>query len=512
MADNVHEQGLLAPLLEQEKARMQAAFDQQFQGSFGRLRESIESSRNDLEKRVTVLEKDLQAANQHNETLNHELEAAKESIKNLTEQLPVANQRANASEKKLESARDQSTRHKEEHGHKRKASTEHPRHHVGVSKPCLASAAAALASSPVVGERLDPVPPQFNEMDLRWTGRVIDTFTNTEFRAVISRVSAVKPASTSEQPWTTFISKDVRTMSRVGIEDVTKRFRQSCSDPFADTIVLRLEPAYEADKAAFDKVFDFFESIALYSDLYHPGLGKVKDTFLIPAPARDGYPTAISILNPSGLPKRPTENMLLLVVLYQVNDSDTIKVRLAWDDLIKTVHSSDVKKLAGMRDTTLINHPLPILHPRGRLLSRPSYAFDRFERLPVAIHGDELGPHFHRLHHISYSLLNEARAVNVDGVKLPECVFILGVTTRAPLDAIVLVDMLARERHLWHFCMPWGFLEGGCSGSVSLTLLRSKFPGSLAEWESNITYGNYVAQYGKNVRLCLKIERNGPLN
>lgn len=542
MADNVHEQGLLEPLLEQEKARMQAAFDQQFQGSFARLRESIDSSRSEFEQRVTVLEKDLQAATQHNKTLKEDLGAAKESIKDLTEQLRVANQRANASENKLESARsvaeeftiqlanalttqriqpeadlkmpqqDQPARLKKEHGHKRKASTEHPRPRVGDSKPCLAPATAALVASPVTGERLGPLLPQPTDMDLRWTGRVIDACTNTEFQAVIRRVSAVKFPNTLDRPWTTLISKDVRTMARVGIEDVTKRLRLSRFNPLADTIALRLVPASEADKAAFDKVFDSFESIARYGTLCHPGLDKVKTTFLIPAPARDGYPTAISMLNPSGLPQRPTENMLFLVVLYQVSEADKNKVRLAWDDLIKTVHSSDIEKLVAMRDNTLIGHPLPILHPRGLLLSRPSHVLDKLKQWPAAILGAGLGPQPHGLHHISYSMRNEARAASVDGVKLPECVFILGVTTGEALASLLLVDMIARDRHLWHLRMSRGFLDGGCLGSVGLTLLRSKFPGSLDEWESSVTYDNYTAQHEKMVKFFLKIERYGPPN
>lgn len=545
MADNVHEQGLLAPLLEQEKARMQAAFNQQFQGSFARLRESIDSSRNNLEQRVTVLEKDLQAANQHNETLKDELGAAKESIKNFTKQLRVANQRANASEKESESARsiaeefitqlakafttqrvqpetdlemsqqDQSARHKKEHGHKRKASTEHPRPSEGDSnsKPDLTPATAALVASPVSDERLDPALRQPTDMDLRWTGPVNDAFTEAKFQAVISRVSAIKPVNTFERPWTTLMSKNVDILHRVGIEDVTKHLRLSRFDPFADTIVLRLEPAFEADKAAFGQVFDGLDSSAQCGTLYSLLFDEVvKATFLIPARAGVGYHEVVSMLNPSGLPQVPTENMLLLVIIYEAKAADRYNVRLAWDDLIKAVHGSDVEKLAGMRDTILLDHPFPILNPRGPLLSRPSNAFDKLDRLPAVIHGAELGPHSHMLHHISYALLDEARAASVDGVKLPECVFILGVVTGEGLASLLLVDMMARDRHLWHFRLSRGFLDGGCSGAVGLTPLRTKFPGSLVEWKSSITQDTYTAQHDKMVKFCLKIERYGPLN
>ncbi|ROV96798.1 hypothetical protein VMCG_07906 [Cytospora schulzeri] len=510
MADKAHERGLLETL-EQEKAEMQAemqaAFSQQFQGSFARLRASLDSSRGITEQRMNALERDLQTATQQNETLRKELDVAKKSIQDLTEQLRVANQRASTSEDQLESAKNhadklsksatqlfktlagqrtqpeadltfsqqqiQADHHKEGNSRKRKASTERPLQSEGDSTSDLASATAALTTNPVAGERADTVPPRSNDMDLSWTGQVIDAYIGAKFQGVIKHVGAVNSPNTLDRHWTMLVPKDVRTMARVGIPDVTRRIRQSCFDPCTDTIVLHLTPASEADKTAFGQMFESLRSTAQCGILDQPGPDNVKTTFLIPISAMGTrYPRVISLLSPDIIPRTPYEKNILLVIIYALEPAERRKVWLAWDSLIKTVHSSDVTKLAGLRDNTLVGHPLPVLHPREVLLSAPSQVRGEFEHLPViyqTIHAAELAPHSHSLYHISYSMLNEARAARVDGVKLPECVFVLGLTWGEAVTSMLFVDMMAKDRPLWHLRLTHKFLAEGCSGRKAIS-------------------------------------------
>ncbi|KAJ0120098.1 hypothetical protein J7T55_000951 [Diaporthe amygdali] len=322
--------------------------------------------------------------------------------------------------------------------------------------------------------------------------------------------SLIKSPSTLPDDWQPLLPGEYRIMTlATGFVDLGSRIRNSRIDPSSDTIVFRLIPATEADKPEFDRVLSYLVKRDQYAAVKDEGVNNVQNIYLIPSSKLDSDHT-LSISLDHDL-RRPagTEAVLFMLIVFDVAEDKKRQVRQAWDGLIKAIKNPDFEGFAAMRDV-LVHQPLPFFDSDDAVWrGRDQRPFRSNLPCSQAIAVPKLLESAQDIFHLSYTERDRDSPYSVDGVSLPKCVCVLGTCSIQSKKPIVLVfDIQHMDRPLWvirdrrlqrlHF---------------DFTLLRSKFPGSLDEWENTMTAALRADQSAKCLEYIeMKIERCGNSN
>lgn len=412
-------------------------------------------------------------------------------------------------------------------GHKRKASTERPVQSEGTeairracslpplnndsSKPSSRSSSSRLTARQTRSQQASETASSSVETAAGgWKGKVIvgsNIQVDAKVDAVIKRVSVVKPVNTFDASCKKLFPDKLEVQGHVTTSLVEEELHRLNFSPDLDMVTFRIEQALDAHNKDFEMLFDYFTRRERYGTASYAGGHNVRKVYLIPVEAGFQYPQYISSLDYKELPSDFKEKVLLMVVVFQIKEKTQEQIRIARDAAIKAVCSPDVKDLTGVRDH-LRHHPLPILKAGAFALSGSERYMPMLNKIAHsrAPAGPKIPASPQGFYRLSYPNLDQVGQSSIDGVELPECIFILGrVISPTKRWGLLVVDMENEDRPLWSIMS--NKVNDSRLGRVMM-LMRSKFPSSLDEWESTITMDNQTAQLKKRLQLNgLKIER-----
>lgn len=328
----------------------------------------------------------------------------------------------------------------------------------------------------------------------------IDATTST----VAQLVSSTKLPSTITGHWESLVPDNYRLTAHALPSTVEERILALVHDLSSDMIILRLLPAAEADKPEFDRVLEYFIRIHRFATVSHIGIDNAQGIYLIPASKAASYPRFLSTLDIDPLPPTKTEDVLFMAIIFGMAEDKQRQVRDAWDGRMKAIQNHDEGGLVSMRNT-LMRNPLQIFRDEKTIVSSAERHMYRFRHLPYSenIASPELQAYGQDILQLSYPTWPKPRWHNtprpsVDGVVAPEWVFVLGrVLGPVGYFGLVVTDIQKRDRPLW-LIQRWSETS---SSKRNITLLGSKFPGSLNEWEETLPASVPRQSYIK----CLKI-------
>ncbi|KAI7788211.1 hypothetical protein LA080_012277 [Diaporthe eres] len=190
--------------------------------------------------------------------------------------------------------------------------------------------------------------------------------------AVAQLVSVIKSPSTIGGHWKSLVPDEYRLTANAIPCTVEDRIIDLVRSHTRDVIILRLMPAAEADKPEFDRIFQHFLDMDRFVNVYHKGINKVENIYLIPASKGEArYPEFLSMLDLDLLPPSETEDVLFMAIVFRVHKDQQGQVLHAWDRRMKAIQDHDDNALASMRDA-LVRDPLPLYHT-PRKFQAPSY-------------------------------------------------------------------------------------------------------------------------------------------
>lgn len=296
-------------------------------------------------------------------------------------------------------------------------------------------------------------------------------------------VSATKSPTTITGHWKSLIPDEYRLTGPALPSTVEDRLLDLVCKSSMDMIILRLMPADEDSSVKFNSVFDCLLNKERFATISHAGIGDVEDIFLITSSSSSDYPKFLSTLDFDLLPATKTENVLFMVVVFCVKWKKQEQVRKAWDGRLKAVERRENDSLNSIRHTFMRN-PLHIFHGCLTMVSSAKRHLSELETLPYSeeIASPELQAYGQNLLRLSYASWIHTSRPSVDGVRAPEWVFVLGtVVCREEVYGVLITDMQKADRPLW-LIIPC--TESQFDSDLTITLLRSKFPGSLKEWKA----------------------------
>lgn len=425
-------------------------------------------------------------------------------------------------------SRDHINQDQESCSHKRKASTEGP-----VSSESEAKAKKTRQDPPLKDNAVEPAnsateegigpastqPGQLPDIPQApavvdasvWQGKLtvgpsIDEYVALDVTA--KPVSVAKSAST-QNDWKNLIPHELRLTAHAKRSTVySELFSLNCC-LHDDMITLRVQPASGTDTSAFRRLSRYLVSKERFATISHKSYDQVKKIYLIPTLPKNDHPSNIRSLGHKVLPQARGEDVMFMVIVYCVNLQDQELVRQTWNDIIKAVHSPDMGDLEIIRDR-LMEHPLPIYQPTMAVFSTKRYFISMFKNIPltdVIVEPKPLGKCHYNFLTLSYPELDHLDSSSIDGVQLPEFVFILGrvVSLEGMAHELLVVDIENNDRPLW---MIPGRRTYDYRLGRTIGLLASKFPQSLKEWEETITDKLREVQLTKQLKdTGLRIER-----
>lgn len=426
---------------------------------------------------------------------------------------------------------DRGTDNSSSRGHKRKASTERPvmsednaepRRAPGPSHPTKSS---PRATSPGTGGDLSPALTQSEKAHLTseqrpetgsdiWRGEVavapyFGFGSPVSFHAVGNLVSVVKSPRTFNGSWTRFIPAELDVQSRSMINRVDQYLDGVRGEFAEDTLILRLAPSSESEHRNFNLLCRDLNARQRYAQVRHSSVGRknggqVQALYLVPVSRPGRYPNCLYGLDQELLPTPGNVKELFLVVSFLIAPSEEEQLQKAWDQLIKALCTAERHKtIADARDR-IVHHSI-LLQRRGAwsIFVDKEY-MNLLNELPLIQSHSTLARGFGEFLSLSYS-----RPIQIENMKLPSLVFILGRLMRwKEIRSLVVVDLKHPSRPLWEI------RKGTASGHIvdSMRLLRSELPRSLQKWllESMIPQDTSVESWMTVEYLGLKIERYGP--
>lgn len=319
-------------------------------------------------------------------------------------------------------------------------------------------------------------------------------------------VSVTKSPNTLPGGWELLVPNEYRLTAHAVPSTVEKRLEEVASDLGSDVVIIRLVPASDADKPEFDRILKYFLDKERFATVSHAGTDSIKDIYLIPASKDAPYPRSLSPLDTKLLPRAKTEDVLFMAITFRLGVDKHTEIRQAWDGLIKAIQNPNLEGLAAMHEH-LVCHQLPVFGPRLFAVSRHDHHTRMHNRWPLS--QDFLDS---RLLGISRDILrlsdsnpNQILRPMVDGVKLPECVFVLGRECRGLSSrGLFVIDIQHRDRPLWLISFRFKPRARICR----ITLVRNKSPGSLDEWEGTLTTELREKLFKTSLQIeTLKLER-----
>lgn len=337
----------------------------------------------------------------------------------------------------------------------------------------------------------------YNMKGLLTTGTRLDIKANLEVTPKF--VSVIKSPNTLPSGWELLIPDEYRLTAHAVPATVEQGLDKAAADLSKDMVIMRLVPISDADKSEFDRILKYLLDKERYVTVSHADSDNVQSIHLIPASKLASYPRFWSILDPNLLPPAKTEDVLFMAIVFRLREDIHREVRQAWDGFIKAVHDLNIEEIAAMHDH-LLHHQLPVFGPRMNTLSRA--AGSRFILSQIPRSQEVLDP---RLQGIAPNVLrisdpkpDRPSKLRVDGMERPERIFVLGrLFIGSRRYGLLVIDIQHRDRPLW---LIHGIQKAHPGFIRCLTLLRSKFPTSLVEWESTLTAELYKTQ----VKKCLK--------
>lgn len=421
---------------------------------------------------------------------------------------------------------DHTSQDQESRGHKRKASTEGPVSSESDGKakraredPTLNDKAVQPAE-PATQESIRPHSSQSAQLSdisqspagvyasvwqgCLWTRRGIDV--NVDLSVVAKPVHVLKPVFTQDD-WKSLVPHDLRlTAYAKPVTAMAELFQLNFFE--SEHMTLRLEPASGTDTPAFDKLSRHLISKKRFATVSHQRHDEVTKIFLIPELPNTDSSRDFYSLQHQVLPQAQTKNTMFIVIIYYINCVHRMLVRQAWNDIIKAVHSSDMSDLAGIHHC-LMRHPLPIYRPeRMAVFSAEGYFASMLSDLPLCqeVTG-KFAEHARSFLKLSYPKVDQSNPSNIDGVKLPQSVFILGrvIDYLGGARELLVVDIENKDRPLWMISGK-GMYDRRLDTTIGL--LTSKFPQSWKEWEETIDASLRDVQWSKQLKdTGLRIER-----
>lgn len=327
------------------------------------------------------------------------------------------------------------------------------------------------------------------------------------------QVSVVKPVCTRLH-WKNLLPNDLYVTVHAQMDTVEDDLFQLDFDAVGDFVTLSLEPASGTDSSAFDKLSRHLVSKKRYATISHRGHVAVKKIYLVPEIPQIPNPKPIRSLDYKVLPRVQTKNTMFMVIDYYDFSRKKAPILEALNDTILAVHSSDMSDLAGIRER-LIQRPLPIYqHKSTTVFSMAVFGAEwdlgsLLSSLPLSkgVVDANLAKHPNTFLKLSYPKLDQHGPTSIDGVKLPESVFVLGmvVDRGGVVRELAVVDIENKNRPLW---MIPSSREYANRLGTSIGLLTSKFPHSWKEWEKTIDTKLGEVQMRKQLKdTGLRIER-----
>lgn len=319
------------------------------------------------------------------------------------------------------------------------------------------------------------------------------------FEVLPRLVSVMKSPNTLPDRWESLIPDEYRLTAHAVPSTVEKRLDEVAADLSSGMAIFRLTPASDADNVEFNRIFEYFIDKQRFASVSHAGLDDVEDIYLIPISKTASYPDSWLTLDTNLLPPAMTEDVLFMVVTFHLSEDKYTQVLKAWDDLFKAIQNPDFEGLAAI-DGHLVNHQLPFFAPLPYTLSRVEFRMPKYNRMgrSEALLDHKLQGIAQNILRISKSEFYQSSRPSVNGIELPECVFVLGrVIQGRKRRGFLVVDIQHRDRPLW--MIPQVYKAH--SRPRDVILLRSKSPGSLGEWEGSITAKLLRAQLKKMLKV-----------
>lgn len=333
---------------------------------------------------------------------------------------------------------------------------------------------------------------------------------NVAINVKAKAVSVGKYANTLND-WKSLLPRDLRVAAYTQTWDAETELFRTNFYALQDTITLRLEPASETDSSAFKKLFKHLISKERYATITHQWRGKVNKIYLIPALPKTNHSRDIRSLGHKVLPQAQTQEVMFMVMVYHAESDDQKLSRQTWNDIMKAVHSPDLTDLEGIHDH-LVQHPLPIYRPTSMAVFSVKRYFDSMiSDIPLSPGFADtglFGEYRRSVLNLSYKL-SKSDDANIDGVELPESVFILGrvVALWRTVHELLVVDIQNKDRPLW--VIPSRGEDDSRLGTT-IGLLTRKFPKSWDEWEKHIVENLRDVQSRKQLKdTGLQIKRLG---
>jgi hypothetical protein len=200
--------------------------------------------------------------------------------------------------------------------------------------------------------------------DVIWRGQVVMN-TVADLQATAKHVAGNNLNKSINLPWTTLIPKKLNVVGRI---DEQKANEYLCGLRYSaptDIVVVSIHPATEAAKSEFHALLDYFVSKKRYGVVGDKGIGKVRDTYLIPVlPGVGNHPEFMLNLEDNELPNTRDDPVILVVFVYR-NDS-TVMEKMPWSGWAAQQNMPPGSDLA--------NTPTPAGHGGRPSISGPAFS------------------------------------------------------------------------------------------------------------------------------------------
>ncbi|POS79466.1 hypothetical protein DHEL01_v202145 [Diaporthe helianthi] len=228
-------------------------------------------------------------------------------------------------------------------------------------QPAISGARASLTpASTVSGQSKDatPCPEQTNA---NYVEGQITTSTQSgidiTLSAVAQLISFTKSPSTITGDWKSLVPDDYKIIAHTTPETAEGLIENALHSHKRDMITLRLLPAAGADNPKFECLLQHLIQLEDFAAVSHVGIDNVQAIYLVPSSKITGYPPGLPGLDHDLLPPTKAEDVLFMVIIFDVAEDNQMKIRNAWDQRMKAVQNFGINGLVRMRDA-LVRDPL----------------------------------------------------------------------------------------------------------------------------------------------------------
>lgn len=263
--------------------------------------------------------------------------------------------------------------------------------------------------------------------------------------------------------WITAHAVPTRVISRID-----QRLRQ-CS---SGLIILRLVPAAGADKPDFNRLLGYLIQKETFATVSHAGINDVEDVYLIPSSKMTDYPEFLSGLNRDLLPPAKAEDVLFMIIIFNVSLPQQTKAQDVWDARMKAIQQPDADSFISMRDD--------LIQYRKMIMSRSERDLQTIKGMPCPerFASPELRAYGQHILRLSYHRGHGGSRPILKGVLAPGWVFVLGrVLHSGHCYGLYVVDIQQEDQPLWLIRFPSRSKPFDC-----ITLIGKKSPVPLREW------------------------------